>query len=178
MICDRLKECVEKQSAGEYLKKCGNIESECIKSNDCRSKVVCTEKSKKYSLDNTQKNMVISYEVDGGMIRLDKTVPPETVKCDYLYVICREETEAILIELKGTDIVHSLKQIEGTLSHFKSFFDLMSHVYGRAVVVSSTPNLLANPHYVKLKNKLKNYGGNLKIRERLFAEKDTELRKD
>ena len=118
---------------------------------------------------------MISYKMDGGIIVMDKTVPPETLKCDYLYAINGEQPEAILIELKGTDVAHSLDQMSETLDRFRPFFATMAHVYGRAVVTSSVPNILANPRYAKLKNKLKVYNGNLKIKERQFLEKDTEL---
>lgn len=176
MICNQLNVCVEKRLMGENVEGCKNKTSTCVDSVDQRSKVACEENRKKYILDNTQKRTVISYKMDGGIIVMDKTVLPETVKCDYLYVINGEKKEAILIELKGTDIAHSLEQINGTLDQFRAFFENMSHVYGRAVVASSTPNLLTNPHYVKLKKKLIRYKGNLKIKERQFVEKDTELK--
>ncbi len=176
MICDQLKVCVEKQLAGESLKKCKNKTSKCVDSADQRSKVACGEKSKKYVLDNTQKRTVLSYKMDGGIIVMDKTVPPETQKCDYLYVIEEEKPEVILIELKGTDVAHSLKQMDGTLEQFRDFFEGMSHVYGRVVVTSFAPKLLADPSYANLKKKLKRYNGNLKIRERQLLEKDTELK--
>ena len=51
----------------------------------------------------------------------------------------------------------------------------LSHVYGRVVVTSFAPKLLADPSYA-IKKKLKRYNGNLKIRERQLLEKDTELK--
>lgn len=52
----------------------------------------------------------------------------------------------------------------------------MTHIYGRIVVSSSTPNLKATLGYVKLARMLKQrYHGNLKIKERQLQEKDVEL---
>lgn len=52
------------------------------------------------------------------------------------------------------------------------------YVYARAVVTSSTPNLKATPAYVNLEKMLRQtYNGNIKICERQFYEKDTDLDK-
>jgi hypothetical protein len=78
-----------------------------------------------------------------------------------------------LTELKGVDVPKSLKQLSGTLNMFKNFFDGFDHVYARAVVTSSTPDLKASPDYVKLATK--QYHGNIKINERQMTEKDIDL---
>ena len=89
-----------------------------------------------------------------------------------------QEREAILTELKGVDVTHSSKQIDGTLSQFKALFSTFNHVYGRVVVTSSTPNIKASPNYVNLVKKLRNnYRGNLKITEKQLVEKDIDLSK-
>ena len=72
----------------------GNVK--CVESSDKRSNVKCEERKKKYILENTAKNQVISYRMDGGIIRLDKSVPEETCKCDYLVLINRKENDAII----------------------------------------------------------------------------------
>lgn len=47
---------------------------------------------------------------------------------------------------------------------------------GRAIVVSSTPDLKADPKYVNLLKLLKKeYHGNIKIEERQFTERDVDL---
>ncbi len=89
-----------------------------------------------------------------------------------MFVVNGQECDAILIELKGVDIVHSLKQIDGTLIQFKGFFSQFKHVYGRVVVISSVPNIKANPAYVKLEKKIRTvYKGNIKISKVQFNEK-------
>lgn len=179
MICENIEECLDKQIEGQSIKVCVNNKAECIEVSDCRSKVKCEERKKKYILENTQKNHVILYKIDGGVILEDKTVPSEVCKCDYLFVINGEECDAILTELKGVDVAHSLKQIDGTLVRFKKFFSRFSHVYVRIIVRASTPNIKASPNYVNLVRKIRNsYCGNLKIAEMQLSEKDINLLKE
>ena len=55
-------------------------------------------------------------------------------------------------------------------------FRKFGHVYARAIVTSSTPNLKASPEYVNLERMIrKDYKGNIKIVEKQFNEKDIEL---
>lgn len=178
MICNQLEECIDIQRIQQKNVKCLQSQDECIEVSDCRSNVKCEEKKKKYILENTMGNHVILYRMDGGIIKTDKSVPEGTCKCDYLMVVDGKECDAILTELKGVDVKHALKQIDGTLDQFKAVFNRFAHVYARAVVTSSTPNLKATPTYVKLMNKLRRcYKGNLKIEEVQMKEKDIDLDK-
>ncbi len=181
MICDKLHVCAESQFAGRKVINCGNHNVEkCIESSDKRSKVKCEERRKKYILENTKKNHVISYKMDGGIIVVDKTVPAGTCKCDYLLLVDGLEGRAILVELKGVDIPHALKQIRETLLLFPEFFQSFSGVYGRVVATASVPNLKASPDYVNLVRMIRQRfgGGNIKIVEREYLERDVDLMKE
>lgn len=177
MICSRLMECTKEEVSQEKKTLCMNgNRPECVHVSDKRSEVKCEEKGKKYILKNTMKNHIILYQIDGGVIVADKLVPEGTSKCDFLFVICKQNPEAILTELKGVDVRKSLKQLEGTLRLFKDYFRTFSKIYGRVIVTSSTPKLKATPEYVKLVKLLSGtYHGNLRIEERQFTETDTEL---
>lgn len=179
MICKSLNSCITAMMSPSKLPKCDNRnETACIQSSDNRSAVKCEEHGKKYVYENTKKNHVISYKVDGGVIVEDQTVPPNTNKCDYLFVVDDAEPTAILTELKGVDVPKSLEQIRGTLTLFQSTLKSLDHVYARIVVTSSTPNLKASPSYVNLEKMLRQtYKGNIKISERQLFEKDCELDK-
>lgn len=179
MICKNLKECIDAQLSLVPHGKCGNKNSDvCIEISDKRSAVKCEENGKKYVYENTKKNHVISYKMDGGVIVEDKTVPRNINKCDYLYIINDIELTAVLTELKGVNVSKSLEQIKGTLLLYKEVFKNVKKVYARAVVTSSTPNLKATPAYVNLEKMLRQtYNGNIKICERQFYEKDTDLDK-
>lgn len=178
MICNKIQECINGEMKSQPLEKCCNQKKNCIESSDNRSSVKCEERNKKYILDNTKKNLVISYKMDGGVIVEDRSVPSGTNKCDYLYIIDSLDKTAILIELKGVNVPKSLIQIHDTLILFKTLFKEYNHVYGRAIVTSSTPNLKASPEYVRLYKLIRqSYNGNIKIVERSFAEKDVDLDK-
>ena len=180
MICDKLQLCAERQFAGEKMLGCANRNMKaCVESSDMRSYVKCEEKKKKYVLENTQRNHIISYRMDGGVIVLDQTVPDGICKCDYLFLIDGVDSSAILIELKGVDVMHALKQIHGVVKIYKGLLHTFSHVYGRIIVTSSMPNLRATPDYVNLVRLIKkSFGRNIKICERKFEEMDVELSKE
>lgn len=177
MICNVLEECINCKCNQDKQPICPNKGNcNCIKSGDNRSQIKCEEKGKKYILENTSMALVVSYKMDGGVIVEDRMVPKGTNKCDYLYIVQGADRDAILIELKGTDIATALKQVKGTLNLFQNVLRKCKHVYGRIVVASSLPNLKARPEYVNLVKLLAStYHGNLKIGERRFLEKDIEL---
>ena len=177
MICRQLEECIKGELQSNSLEKCGNKNrGNCIESSDRRSTVKCEENKKKYVLENTKKNHVILYKMDGGIIEEDKSVPVNTSKCDYLFVIGEETPKAVLTELKGVNVPKALIQLKGTLLLYKNIFCKFGHVYARAIVTSSTPNLKASPQYVNLERMLRrDYKGNIKIVEKQFSEKDIEL---
>lgn len=175
MICNSIAECIEMQLSGNIKVKCPNDIDMCVQSSDKRSKVKCEEKRKKYILNNTQKNHIIAYKMDGGIISEDKSVPNETGKCDFMLVINGEEKTAILVELKGVDVGHGLNQIIETINRYDSFLKTISHVYARLVVRSSAPQIKATPSYVNLTKLIYARNGNVKIFEMQIEEKDTDL---
>lgn len=177
MRCNKLQKCAEEQFGGKRMTECPNNNfSNCMVSSDQRSKVKCEERRKKYILENTMGNHVISYKMDGGIVKPDRTVPEGTCKCDYLFLIGGSERSAILIELKGVDVTHALRQIRNVLRFFPQFFNSFSHVYGRVVSASSVLDLKANPDYVNLARVLrKTFRGNIKIAEKELSEKDIGL---
>ena len=177
MICSKLESCVNTTASGKDPIKCDNNVKKCIMSSDQRPEIKCEEKKKKYTLVNTQKNHVVSYRMDGGIISEDASVPEGTNKCDHLFVINSDCRTAILIELKGRDNVSkALKQLHGTLKLYHSFWKTFSAIYARAIVGSSAPNIKATPEYINLAKTIKQtYHGNLKIANQQFKEKDSDL---
>lgn len=57
--------------------------------------------------------------MDGGIISEDKSVPSNTNKCDYLFVIGDAAPTAVLTELKGVNVPKALIQLKGTLLMYK-----------------------------------------------------------
>ena len=178
MICRKLERCISRELKNVSLEECDNKNrNNCIESSDRRSSVKCEENKKKYVLQNTKKKHVILYKMDGGIIAEDSSVPPNTSKCDYLFVIGDDLMPwAILTELKGVDVSKALNQLKETLVLFKDVFRKFGHVYARAIVTSSTPKLKASPEYVTLELLIRrDYKGNIKIAERQLNEKDIDL---
>ena len=64
MICNKLEACMKHELAGGKSSFC-NIS--CIESSDKRSEVKCEEKRKKYILQNTTKNHVISSSISDSI---------------------------------------------------------------------------------------------------------------
>lgn len=167
MICNRLSRCIDNEING-INSSCSNRKI-CIKCADMRSNVKCEENRKIYNLENPDKLLIVLYLMDGGVIQEDALVPPNTHKCDYMFVIT-EEKRVVLTELKGVDVKHALEQINGTIDIYKDYFKMCEAVYGRVIVSSSTPKLNATPQYTKLQMKLKRLNGNLKIKENRYSE--------
>ncbi|WOO36072.1 hypothetical protein R2R35_20080 [Anaerocolumna sp. AGMB13020] len=177
MICNKLSLCFDaKKNSGDF-RECPNIPSKCIEKEGTISNIKCEENGKIYILQNTDNKYIVSYKMDGGVIKEDSTVPPGTNKCDYLYLI-NEKTEpmAIIIELKGTSVKKAITQLLGTIELYDKIFSNCSKVFCRIVVTSSTPMIKAEPAYIKLSKKIQSkLNGNIKIHEKKFIEKYTEL---
>ena len=180
MICNCIEDCmVHIKDSNQRIQrdKCPNDSSQCIQSTDNRSKIVCRENRACYTLENTKQKIIVSYCVDGGIIKNDKDVEDNISKCDYLYAEI-EKNYAILIELKGKNVSHALEQLLNTLGILNKFLSYYEHVYARVVFSKGTPNLQASSSYVKLYKKIKKMNGNIKVHEKNLNERDTQLVKE
>lgn len=167
MICKTTETCFF-----ELLRNCSDVKckkkSLCLHFCDNRSEAVCKENGKIYRLINTdRKHKILSIHIDGGVIVTDKDTPPNTSKCDYVYLFDTENetTVAVLIELKGTDITKAIEQIKNTLSLFPDTFKKCAKVYGRIVFSGGTPNIQNVPPFMSLQRDLKRRNGNLSAAE-------------
>lgn len=171
MICNALDKYYNSVKKSQRLKKCCNTAAKCIVSSDDRKEIKCEENKKKYVLNNPNKNMVTVYQVDGGVIVEDKSVPANTLKCDYMYCVENDSSPtAILIELKGTDVNKALDQVSATLDRYEKFFAKFSRVLCRIVVTNSTPKIRYTSKYICLSKRLKRRAGDIEIRERQLLE--------
>jgi hypothetical protein len=73
------------------------------------AKIVLQENRSKITFLNPNQDQILLIKVDDCVIRNN-----ETSRCDYA-IIPRDEIE-IYIELKGSDILHAVKQIESTIN--------------------------------------------------------------
>lgn len=73
------------------------------------TKIVLQENKSKITFLNPNKDTILIIKVDGCVIK-----DTETLRCDYTVVPC-DQIE-IYVELKGSDIIHAVNQIESTIS--------------------------------------------------------------
>jgi hypothetical protein len=77
------------------------------------AKIVLQENKSKITFLNADRNKILIIKVDDCVIK-----EGETLRCDYAIIPC-DEVE-IYVELKGSDILHAVKQIESTISLLSS----------------------------------------------------------
>lgn len=178
MICDRWGQCIaEGLNEKRHEGKCNNnwnFGEKCIISCGRQSIIVCQEKGKSYRLENTKKNLIMNFQMDGGVIKVEKTVQQGTKKCDNVILIQGDKKAAIMVELKGTDIKQALLQLRSTFEQYKDVFKEIEYVYARCVSTNCVPNLLANPEYVKLQKVLGKKGSFKRIKQGC-TERDIDL---
>ena len=204
MICDKLKDCMEQTKHIEPEKKkgkkrpqngkrpkdsiyqqplrqppCGDIEKQknCIDFFDNRSRIKCEEKGKTYILDQREehpRHEIIKFIVDKGII----TEPEASTvcKCDNALLV-RDSGIVVLVELKGSDTHHAIKQLSATLSQEKlcSAWKSQKKVFGRVVCKSTPPRIWNTDECMDLKETFLSLNGNLKIAEEIMVEKYDEL---
>lgn len=73
--------------------------------------IVSSEQGRQHRAINSDRCFVNHYQIDGAVIRTG-------LRCDYL-LINEDKSDAYLIELKGTDIVHAVDQLEATAQTLK-----------------------------------------------------------
>lgn len=158
MICNKWKECIH--DVTEFSEK--NVPCKmhkmdkgfCILSCDKRTRIVCSDHGKKYTLVNRGGTIAINYRMDGGIIKEDKSVPLGTKKCDNVIILPKGEMIAVLVELKGNDVRHAMHQLSDVLKEFSNVFCECGKIYARCATNRNIPNILAEPEYVKLKRSI------------------------
>lgn len=130
---------------------------------DNRSVVPCKDSghSTEYRYINQSSNHLAKYRVDGGLIL-------NGAKCDFLLLSC-EQKRAYFIELKGSDILHAIEQIDKSIDSLKS--NLAGFAFFARIVLTKVSTIdLKSTKLVKLEKRLKSLDGNLKKQTRLLKE--------
>ena len=127
---------------------------DCQLFSDNRSRAVF--KDAKVSREYIGKN-INKKELKG--LRVDDRLIKDGQKCDYLLININDKT-LYFIELKGSDLIKAIDQIDRTLDILLPKFEHQA-VHGRVVLSKvNTPNLVSS-RYIKLKKRLKNLNGTL-----------------
>jgi hypothetical protein len=112
-------------------------------------------------INNSNKHLAM-YMVDGGLIANNGA------KCDFLLLVC-ENKYAYFIELKGSDIVHAVEQIDKSVDLLVKGLSGFA-IHGRIVLTRVNTTGLLNIKCLRLENKLKSFGGDLKKQTRKMTE--------
>ncbi len=125
---------------------------------DNRSTPSVSENGKTFQLDNKESKVeVVGIKVDGCVF-----TKKDGIKCDYLLGV-ESKKKLFYIELKGTDIIKAIEQIETTISKTKSFYP--NWVYeARIVLGNRVPGVTDRRQYDCLSNIVKPSGGRIIIK--------------
>jgi hypothetical protein len=118
--------------------------------------------STEYRYKNQSSNHLAKYRVDGGLISDDGA------KCDFLLLNC-EQKQSYFIELKGSDIIRAIEQIDRSIDKLKT--DLPDFAFFARIVLSRVNTIdLKNTKLLKLEKKVEVLKGDLKKQTRLLEE--------
>jgi len=141
---------------------CKSFDSNFDFQHESRKIVPVKDKGKptEYRYHNKSSYHLAKYRVDGGLIE-------EGAKYDYLLLNC-EQRHAYFIELKGSDIIHAIEQIDKSVDVLKG--NLTDFAFFARIVLTrdNTTKLNITNKLQNLEKKLLN--GNLKKQSRLLEE--------
>ncbi|MFK7949949.1 MAG: hypothetical protein AB8G11_20330 [Saprospiraceae bacterium] len=130
---------------------------ECLEFSDKRKTIICKDKRAKsvYEGRNHDLKTFCKYHLDSCLIKGSKTK-----KNDFL-LINSDERKSYFIELKGSDLVKAIHQVDSSVTALQSKFKGYA-IYGRIVLTRVNTTDLRSSEYRKLKKRLERTGGNLK----------------
>lgn len=194
MICGQLKQCikeakyvevVQKKQGKKYVKGKGKrkpiseqmlctpckkkeCQEKCIGYLDTRKEGKCEENGMCYILENRGYEL-LQLHIDGGVI----SEPEASMmnKCDFALVVKdqvkegKKENTLLLIELKGKDVSHAIKQIEATLENdeLRECWAEFARIYGR-IVCTRVPKTWNDDSVMKGKQRLLEKGVKLQVK--------------
>lgn len=108
-------------------------------------------------------------------IKIDKCLFSDGEKCDYLAIKCSKEkkVEALcFIELKGSDLIKAINQIEATINHIRirSLLKNRPKVYARVVLNKQNSPDIRSSKKIKFEKMIKSLGGDLKTKSKKMVE--------
>jgi hypothetical protein len=121
-----------------------------------------TEK-REYRLQNTKKKKICKIKIDNALIKDNSTK-----KCDFLFLLC--DKHIILVELKGSDMIKAIRQINSTIIFLGD--KLKDNSVSARIVLSrfNVPRIENNPDFLKLKKLLRSKNGDLKYMTNILTE--------
>jgi hypothetical protein len=143
---------------------CTIFDEDCLDFNDCRKLIKVAEQKSTYLGDNKKEKEFCLYHVDDCIVKTQ-----DKKKCDYL-LLSAEELIAYFIELKGSDLIKAVDQINATLDALGA--KLNDWKWNARIVLTRTNTTdLRDSKYIKLKKRLKKKGGTLESKSKILKEK-------
>ena len=111
--------------------------------------IVSSEQGRQHWAVNSDRCFVTHYQIDGAVIRTG-------LRCDYL-LINEDKSDAYLIELKGTDIVHAVDQLEANAQTQKQALQNY-HIKYRLVHTKARTPALMETKFIKFRQRHRKSG--------------------
>jgi hypothetical protein len=134
---------------------------ECEIFSDNRRIINVEENKRKYIAHNQSENVVC-------LIRVDNCLIKDGIKCDFL-LLNISKAKSYFIELKGSDLIHALEQINRTIDVLVPFIKEYSVNVRIVLTKVFAPDLRSN-QYKQLERKLKKLNGNIQKKEKVLNE--------
>lgn len=131
--------------------------------NEIRAIVVCSDRnsSTNYRYNNTSRNRLTKYTVDGCLITIEE-------RCDYLLINCNQ-LKSFFIELKGSDLSKAIDQIDSSITRLKP--TLINYSVNARIVLTRVNTVdLKSAKFLKFEKRVQSLGGNVIKRSRLLEE--------
>lgn len=167
MVCSNARKCINASFCDSTTIECPD-KIKCLKYSDCRNFAKCEENSVAYTIDNKKEKFNISLlRIDEGIIKGN-----DSYKCDYLFTLSKNDYKCIiLVELKGTDIIHAMEQISDTMNYLNLNSFCCNKVFARIIHNGGVPNLYqSTPQYIKLYKRIKKLNGDIQLKRLSYTE--------
>ena len=118
-----------------------------------RKNLSLKEQQTLYRLDFDRRRSSVVFHIDGDIVKAGN-------KCDFLVLAKQEESsskedwKAIFVELKGTDVIHALTQLDASMSDSRLKHPSVTERHAR-IVAKSFPSSKSNPKFEKAKRDFK-----------------------
>ena len=136
--------------------------ADCLAFFDNRKIMNVEENSRKFVGINSKNKPFTLYRVDGCIMM-------EGQKCDFLLLNC-SELLAYLIELKGSDLIRAVRQINATLSHLLGNLTDFKKINARIVLTKVNTPDLKSTELIKLEKRIRQLGGTLDYKAIILSE--------
>lgn len=134
---------------------------------DQRPTIVATENRRKYRIENSSRRQICQIRIDGCYVRDE-----QNKKCDHLFVVC-DSGDSYFVELKGSHLLKGVTQIASTLDFFaQQIEENRGNIFARIVVtqVNVPKAIQTDATVLKLRKRLKRWGGNLEYKSGIYTE--------